>query len=197
MCAKRRAWAPATAVLIGALQTFAPVTSSLGDAGSQPSAPAKSASVCRDVARLHALDFWIGHWDVSWSGQHVGTNVVATILGDCAITERWRDVEGGEGFSLFYYDVTQQRWKQVWVTDSPFRTGGTKEKAEQTELTGENQIRFLGRYPGADGALPITDRTTLTKRDDGTVRQLIEVSLDGGKTWQTRFDGIYRRSARP
>ena len=38
-----------------------------------------------------------------------------------------------------------------------------------------------------------TDRTTLTREAPDRVRQLIEVSKDGGKTWVSVFDAEYRR----
>lgn len=62
---------------------------------------------------MHALDFWLGQWDVSQGGQLVGTNTIETTLDGCAILEHWRDVEGGQGTSLFYYDRGTARWKQL------------------------------------------------------------------------------------
>jgi hypothetical protein len=40
----------------------------------------------------------------------------------------------------------------------------------------------------------ILDRTTLPTIADGGVRQIIEISRDGGTTWRTTFDGIYVRA---
>jgi hypothetical protein len=37
------------------------------------------------------------------------------------------------------------------------------------------------------------DRTTLTPLEDGRVRQLIEISTDGGHSWRSIFDGYYSR----
>ena len=34
-------------------------------------------------------------------------------------------------------------------------------------------------------------RMTFTPRDDGSVRQFLEESTDGGKTWSVWFDGRY------
>jgi hypothetical protein len=39
----------------------------------------------------------------------------------------------------------------------------------------------------------LQDRTTLTPLPDGRVRQLIETSNDDGRSWETRFEGFYRR----
>ena len=41
------------------------------------------------------------------------------------------------------------------------------------------------------------ERITWTPNADGTVRQHWEQSTDGGKTWTTAFDGLYRRKPHP
>jgi ketosteroid isomerase-like protein len=145
---------------------------------------------------MHALDFWLGHWEVSQDSRLVGTNTVETTLDGCAIFEHWRDVEGGQGTSLFYYDRGAARWKQVWTTEQALAVGGTKEKAEQVEFTSSGRMRFQGHYPAKDPGTTLTDRTTLTREQDGSVRQLIEISTDAGHTWRTIFDAIYRAAAR-
>ena len=142
------------------------------------------AEECRQTPRMHALDFWIGNWDVSQGGQLDGHDNVEATLSGCAILEHWRDVDGGEGSSLFYYDPGADVWKQVWVTDQALRLGGMKEKIEQKELTSSSRIRFEGTL----------DRTTLTREPDGKVHQLIERRIDDGKSWRTTFDAIYQRS---
>jgi hypothetical protein len=150
------------------------------------------AEECKESPRMHALDFWLGHWEVSQDGQLVGTNTVETTLDGCAIFEHWRDTRGGQGTSLFYYERGAGRWKQVWVTEQALAVGGTKEKIEQLEFTSSGQIRFQGQYRALEHEETITDRTTLTRQPDGTVRQVIEISRDGGRTWRTTFDALYR-----
>lgn len=147
-------------------------------------ADGSQAEECRHSPRLHALDFWIGKWDVSQNGQLVGTNTVESTLEGCGILEHWRDVKGGEGTSLFYFNPNESLWKQVWITNQALKLGGIKEKIEDTDYTASGRIRFLGQ-----------DRTTLTREADGKVRQLIETPTDGGRTWVTTFDAIYQRSS--
>jgi hypothetical protein len=84
------------------------------------------ASECRELPRMHALDFWIGRWDVSQGGQLVGTNTIESTHDGCAVMEHWRDIEGEEGTSLFYYDPGTDRWKQVWITNRALQPGGMK-----------------------------------------------------------------------
>ena len=53
---------------------------------------------------------------------------------------------------------------------------------------------LAGTRRGRNGK-PVTDRITFTPRPDGSVRQWWQASRDGGATWTTVFDGIYRRSS--
>lgn len=39
----------------------------------------------------------------------------------------------------------------------------------------------------------VRDRITWVAQTDGTVRQIWDVSEDGGRSWSTIFTGIYRR----
>jgi hypothetical protein len=158
------------------------------------SASTKAGAACGDEPRLHALDFWLGRWEVTAGGQPSGRNAIEAILGGCAVTEHWLDVDGNAGLSLFWYDRNADRWKQVWVTEQALLPGGAKEKTEVRELTTPAQIRFQGRYPARAPGVTIEDRTTLTREAEGRVRQLIEVSKDGGKTWTAVFDAEYRRA---
>jgi hypothetical protein len=94
-------------------------------------AAASHAQECRESPRMHALDFWLGQWDVSQDGQLVGTNTIEATLDGCAIFEQWRDATGGKGTSLFYYDRGAARWKQVWVTEHALAVGGTHEREDR------------------------------------------------------------------
>jgi hypothetical protein len=178
-------------ILTAVIASVASLTTANSASPASPPAP----DDCLSLPRMHALDFWLGSWTVSWRGQVVGTNRIETMLKGCAIMEHWRDVEGAEGKSVFYYDPTTDRWKQVWLTDHAFRRGGTKEKTELREHTSSGRVLFQGRYPDPESGATITDRTTLTRQADGTLRHLIEVSTDDGKTWRTSFDGLYRRQS--
>ncbi len=135
----------------------------------------------------HELDFWLGDWEVFADGKLDGTNRIERVLDGAALMENWHDVDGHEGKSWFYFYRPENRWKQVWVTD----LGGVKEKA-LVELLANGAVRFRGELPQRDGR-KLLDQTTLTPLPDGTVRQVIEQSADGGQTWRTTYDAIYRR----
>ena len=138
------------------------------------------------------LDFWVGSWKVvGTDGKPQGENRIEKIVSGCAILENWRDIEGHEGKSLFYYQAPLKQWKQVWVTDQ----GPIKEKILLADYAGPG-VRFQGELPRRDGKGTYLDRTTLIPEANSRVRQIIEVSLDQGKTWdpQYRWEGIYQRS---
>lgn len=127
------------------------------------------------------FDFWVGDWRVTTpDGQHAGDNRIEKVLDGCALHENWQGAKGGRGFSYNIYDRARGVWHQTWVDRQGtllMLEGGLKGGA--MVLTGEQ-----------GGAL---NRITWTPSKDGSVRQLWETSADQGKTWQTSFDGLYRR----
>jgi hypothetical protein len=155
--------------------------------------PAPVGHPCRQgIGR--ALDFWIGDWTVTnIDGSNAGENRVEQLLDGCAVIEHWHGAAAGDdGLSLFSYDASHHSWDQIWVTADTARPGGLKHKV----LTGvANGVRFDGtiRAPGGD----IIDRTTLTPWRDGRLRQTIQWSRDGGRSWKTVFDAFYTRKTRP
>lgn len=148
---------------------------------------------CREQPRGRVLDFWVGEWTVvnAADGSPAGENRIERLLDGCAITESWHGVDkGDDGMSLFAYDARRQTWDQVWVTQDTSRPGGLKHKT-MTEILYANAARFQGAIATAKGV--VLDRTTLTPWRDGRVRQTIEWSRDGGKTWKAVFDAFYIR----
>ena len=145
---------------------------------------------CDDEPNYSLLDFWVGEWNVFAGDELVGHNLIEKVLDGCAVTEEWTSAGGGRGKSLFFVD-SAGRWKQVWVTQWAMAPGGTKEKS-QVGGAPQGGVRFQGElaHPAVGKWL---DRTTLTPVEDGSVRQLIEISKDNGESWQTSFDAVYRR----
>ncbi len=129
------------------------------------------------------FDFWVGDWEVfdRSRGFKIGDNHIELIESGRVLLERWRDVRGGTGVSISAYDAANERWQQTWMAASG---------------------KVNNSYGGLrEGAMVLTtapsgfDRCTWTPQPDGTVRQQIEQSADGGKSWQTMFDGVYRRKS--
>ena len=119
----------------------------------------------------------------------MGTNRISKVLAGCAVHEQWRDARGSEGWSLFYREPVGGAWKQVWVTDQ----GPIKEK-RLVPGAPEGAVRFQGEV-ARPGGVTVLDRTTLAPARDGSVRQTIEQSVDGGATWAVGFDAVYVRRA--
>jgi len=163
-----------------------------GSSSAATTAP-KAPPSCNADPGFHALDFWLGTWRVSAGGRFDGTDVVTKILGGCAVTEDWTDTTGHKGKSLFYYDSFAKVWEQVWVTDQATSRGGLKIK-RLIATYADRGTRFQGILPGPPGSKTVLDRTTLRPQTDGTVRQVIEISVDGGQTWIVTYDAIYRRT---
>jgi hypothetical protein len=151
----------------------------------------QSPSSCAADSVFQLLDFWLGSWNVFVGDTLVGTNRVEKILDGCAIHEDWRQPDGWDGQSLFYVDPRTKQWKQVWVTTRALDRGGLKEKV-LIGRPGGTSTRFQGQMFLPDGR-SLLDRTTLTPLPNGDVRQVIEISGDGGDTWRTTFDARYRR----
>ena len=144
---------------------------------------------CDQDPTYHKLDFWLGEWDVFdlKSGEKDGTNRIEKTLKGCAILESWTEAsDHSEGKSVFYVERATSTWKQVWIEDS----GGTKEKRLLDSYVGEC-VRFQGEIPHKDGSSHL-DRTTLQPLTNNRVRQTIEISRDGGKSWTTVYDAEYR-----
>lgn len=131
------------------------------------------------------FDFWVGTWEVTVGSNVAGRNVITNEEQGCLIHEHWTGARGGTGQSFNFYDAAGKLWHQVWVDNS-----GT-----YLHLTGSYanaEMRLTGTAPGPDGK-PSPQRLTFFKNADGTVRQLWEISADGGTTWTVAFDGLYRK----
>ena len=134
----------------------------------------------------HQFDFWIGNWTVTRpDGRVAGTNRVERIENGCGVQENWKGAGGGTGRSINAYSEQDGRWHQTWLD-----SGGLL-----LHLAGglhDGSMVLEGETRGRDGK-PVRQRITWTPRKDGRVRQLWQQSKDGGKTWQTAFDGLYTR----
>jgi len=147
--------------------------------------PATAPCRATDVSRN--LDFWVGDWDVYAGGKLVGTDKVERIMDGCAVTERWRAAEGGDGFSLFAYDARRDIWTQTWITGDTSQNGGLKVKGLRAHSP--TSVTFQGELESKTGVV-YYDRTILTALPAGRVRQQIQISRDG-VDWSPGFDAIY------
>ncbi len=132
------------------------------------------------------FDFWIGDWDVANpAGKTVGRNRIEPILGGCALRESWTGGSGSSGTSYNAWDRQRRRWHQTWVDN-----GGLVLRLEGGLADG--RMVMTGETLDSAGAT-VLNRITWEATPPGSVRQVWEVSSDGGKTWGTVFDGRYRK----
>lgn len=138
-----------------------------------------------DSAQYRQFDFWVGDWEVTTQGQRAGTNLITREEDGCLIHEHWVGAKGGSGQSLNFYNREDGGWHQVWVSNS----GGV------LNLTGgyaDGTLTFRGESKQADGTR-LLHRLSFHANSDRSVRQFWEVSSDGGATWTSSFDGLYRK----
>ncbi len=148
----------------------------------------QAAHPCESDPRYHAFDFWVGDWDVYMGRQAVGSNRIERIEHGCALLESWTDGYGGTGKSLNDFDPVDGKWRQSWVDEAGsivHYEGGIEGGA----------MRMKG-WSHAAGAAQLA-RATWTPRPDGSVRQVLERSSDGGKTWNVAFDAVYVKKGSP
>jgi hypothetical protein len=136
------------------------------------------------------FDFWLGDWDVTvvGNGQVAGTNEISVMLGGCVLHESYSTPTGYVGNSFNAYDQTTGSWHQTWVDNA-----GTVLKLDGGIVDG----KMVLSGPGKDAqGNDIINQITWTPHADGAVQQTWLVSSDGGTSWTTSFDGMYRKKPR-
>lgn len=155
-----------------------------GVAAAQEADSGSSAADACGAEAYRQFDFWIGDWEVrNPDGEVVGHNTIERILNGCALRESWRGKQGSVGYSFNTYDQSAGEWHQTWVD-----ANGMLLRLDGGLVNGRMVLR--GEMPTRDAGMAKT-RIIWTPKDDGTVRQHWEASKDGGKTWETVFDGHY------
>ena len=135
--------------------------------------------------KSHQFDFWIGEWEVFAGEDLAGRNSIRPILDGCVLQESWRGSRGSAGSSLNFYNPLKDKWQQFWV----WRNGTTLEL--EGGLENGNMV-LAGTTVDKEGKRT-SHPVTWYDNPDGTVRQWWETSSDSGATWETAFDGLYRK----
>ena len=147
-----------------------------------PAAPPPPAPV------NHDFDFWLGEWNVTTpDGKPAGTSRIESIANGHGLLENWTGdpaAGGGNGKSLNSYNPATKHWQQFWIGSG----GGVLELAGGL-VNGSMVLTGMHTVHGSE----VMERITWTPNADGSVRQHWEHSADGGKSWQTVFDGVYRK----
>lgn len=156
----------------------------------QSTPPAPPPPAC-ETAEHRQFDFWVGRWDVYRpdTGKMVAHSLIEKLYGGCAIRENWMPLGGTGGGSLNSYRPGEKTWRQVW-TDS-----GNNLNEYAGGLEGGVMVLTGESHPPTGPAVPI--RMTYEAKRDGSVVQTGYQSSDGGKSWQLRYQFVYRRSTAP
>ncbi len=132
----------------------------------------------------HQFDFWVGDWEVFDVGSptKVAHARIDSTLNGCVFHEDYQAVDGHRGESFTIFDNSRNVWHQTWVTSQ----GGLLEiegKFENGEmvLSGKDQQGAMIRGTW--------------KPVNGEVREVAVKSTDGGKSWESWFDIVFRKSA--
>ena len=134
-----------------------------------------------------AFDFWVGEWEVFKSdGTLVGTNTISKIQDGCVLSENWTSANSSfTGTSTNFFNNQTGEWEQLWVDN------GGSHLHLRGNRTG-NQMILVSDEITREDKPPYSNRITWTLNEDGTVRQLWEILVDG-KVANVAFDGIYRK----
>lgn len=156
----------------------------------------QNAMPCLTEQKLREFDFWIGEWDVYPNGSDVvvGHSKIEMASGGCMILENWTAVGQvpNTGKSMNYVNPQTGKWEQLWIG-----SGGININNPQKFVKGvykDGAMRFDFEQTGPQGEKQI-GRFIFFNVDADQVRQFNEVSSDGGKTWTTSYDLVYKRKS--
>ena len=153
--------------------------------GAAPAQTAPAGAPPCASAEHHQFDFWIGEWTVTTpDGKPAGHSRIEGVLGGCALLEHWSGTGGSDGKSLSLYVAADRQWNQTWIDSDGNRivlTGGM------------DGARMVLKNAWTQNGKPMRSELSWTPEANGSVRQVWRQSNDGGATWTTTFDGIYRR----
>jgi ketosteroid isomerase-like protein len=149
------------------------------------SAQASSPMACTG-AEYKQFDFWVGDWDVveAESGAAAAHVRVERILNGCVLLEEYQDPGGLQGRSFTIYDAPRKLWHQSWVTNRG------QFLAIEGRLSGDEMV-LSGKFLSPERKETLV-RGTWKPVNEG-VRETAVTSTDGGKTWKTWFDLLFRR----
>lgn len=152
-----------------------------------PEAPTTGCQAGGPAEQARQLDFWLGEWTVSApNGLALGSSTVTTDLSGCLVEERFRTPNGYEAVSFAYFDFWEQRWFRTYIDNRG-------ERLELMGALGAGPMVLTGAEPGPGASGSVLVRFTLEPAGADTIRQRVEVSRNGGVTWQAAAELVYER----
>lgn len=157
----------------------------IGKVYAQTPAKKDDCACCSPAHRQ--FDFWLGDWEATANGKVAGTNKIVLLQDKCIVQENWiSSTPNYTGTSYNFYNKNLKKWQQVWIDN----------QGSNLILTGEligNQMILKSETLTNPKGEKYQNRITWTNHKDGTVRQYWEVTKDEGKTWNSIFDGLYKK----
>jgi tetratricopeptide (TPR) repeat protein len=149
---------------------------------------------CAYAPEYRALDFWVGEWDVITAAVTPGAPAprsrIELIEDQCVVAEHYTTPAGYTGRSLNVYDLDAKRWEQFYVDNKGGRHHYVGQARDGNVYFEADAVRW-----GPPGTPAVRVKMTFFNQGKDQVRQFIEQSSDGGRTWTVAFDGTYRRRA--
>ena len=133
-----------------------------------------------------SFDFWLGEWKVSSKNStNVSHNKISKINDGCGLLEEYTTPTGFKGKSLNIFNKQDGLWHQTWVDNSGLLL----------QLKGQLQSNsmIMQGYSIDKSGNRLLNQISWQPLESGDVRQHWQVSKDGGKNWQTVFDGLYQK----
>ncbi|HEX2605993.1 MAG TPA: hypothetical protein VHK91_01395 [Flavisolibacter sp.] len=148
-----------------------------------------NAFPCIGDPKNQEFDFWVGEWNVYQTGTdyQVGHQKIEKASGGCMVLENWTATGvPNEGKSMNFISPDTRKWEQVWMGSGGiylhYYNGSYSDQAMRFEGAGNDKA-----------GKPLLFHLTYFNLSPATLRQLLEQSADGGKTWTTVYDFSYKR----
>jgi hypothetical protein len=151
-----------------------------------PALAAANSDECSTNPANRELDFWLGHWAVTYPGATpTATSTVSLDLDKCLIVENWNGDKGQRGKNMLAYSADDKAWHGIFADNE-----GRVHVFEGKVTSG--LAEFHGSSVGPNGEA-VLNRIKVIRETPDKVEQLWEQSTDNGRTWKTVFQGEYSR----
>ena len=157
-------------------------------AGSVGTAAAQSAGkiAASDESSCTDMDFLLGEWEAVRDGKVIANTKFEVGASHCSILQTWTPPSGVQGRSvaaLIAYSNADKSWEYLAAWSN-----GMRQRWENGVLKG-NELRF----DRVDSVKKTLEHFSFFNLPNGDSKEFSEGSADGGKTWTTHYDVIFRR----
>ena len=163
--------------------------SSIASAATQNAAQSDAdAFNCRAVEHSE-FDFLVGSWSIRYDDEEPFAEFEIEKSPDgCTLHGVGKYTDGDTRSFFGFYDPGARRWKQLWIS------GGFALDV-QSVATDSQSRRLVGTlYLGTDWPA-LSAQLTHEPQADGTIREYLPVSTDGGKNWTSGRSAVWSRKS--